>query len=331
MASSRATIRTVHVTVTNPLPTALAHYQAELLDCMDVDRECVIGDPARENIEGLGGFARVRRGAQLVGSRLRVRPESDVHLVLWPAFGYLDAVTWSSLARRQHVAMVIHDIEPLRQQFGHSRAARTMFAHAVGSGSFSVICHTHHAAGQLAELTGVTAHVLAHPMLTPKPALEQVSGPPVIRVLGQYKTARDLDVLEEIAAAPEGRRMRLEVWGRGWPQVPGWRTFPGFLSEHEFSAAVRTSRAIVLPYGSYYQSGVMVRAAENGVPVVGIDHPQIRGLYGHDWTGIAADGEPWHEALWRSISADDVIDRVTAAHDWIRVQWNRYTDTGLTL
>ncbi len=313
----------MHATVSNPLPVALAHYQAELLDCLAGEAE-LVGDPSHEGIEGLCGARKVQRGLTLVADRLRAQP-SDAHLVLWPAFGYWDALTWVPLARKQPVVMVIHDVEPLRAQFGHSRAAQASFRSAVRLGDLRVVCHTEGAAERLQELAGVRAEVIPHPMLTPECPPSTRDTRPLVRVLGQHKTCRDLEVLQQLADEDAGDEFDLEVWGRGWPDLPGWRVRSGFVDETTFSGLVTTSDVLVMPYRNYWQSGVTVRAAEACRPVVGWDHDQLRFLYGENWAGAVPRGGSWLDAVRRAIAArSEVTASVNSAHDAVRSAWQGF-------
>jgi hypothetical protein len=328
----------VRVTLTNPLPAALAHYEAELRDCLGHLQPTALGSPRSEGVEGFSGLRRIGRGLGLVGRRLKP-PGSDVHLVLWPALGYYDPLTWSLAARRQPVVLVMHDIEPLRPGFGYSPAAHRAFAAATRAGRIRVVCHTQQAADLLGRLTGVVATVVPHPMLTPRPASRATGGGrPVLRVLGQYKEARDLEVLEAMAReagvpgrdAPGSARgqpagVELEIWGRGWPEVPGWHVHPEFIDEAAFTRLATTASAVVLPYLHYWQSGVMVRAAESCVPVVGVAHPQVRFLYGDRWPGTVGEDGSWLAAAHRAIAAGGVVaDRVRSAHEEVRAGWTDF-------
>ncbi|MGB7979922.1 MAG: hypothetical protein WCF36_03900 [Candidatus Nanopelagicales bacterium] len=315
----------MRATVTNPLPDALAHYQAELLDCLADEAE-LVGDPCHEGIEGLHGPQKAHRALSLLADRLR--PErSDVHLVLWPAFGYWDAMTWVPMARRQPVVLVIHDVEPLRAQFGHSRAAQASFRAATRLGDLRIVCHTEGAADRLEELVGVRADVIPHPMLTPAAPPTRRDERPLVRVLGQHKTRRDLEVLTQLADEDSADEFDLEVWGRGWPDLPGWRVRSGFVAEPAFHRLVTSSDVLVMPYQNYWQSGVAVRAAEACRPVVGWDHDQLRFLYGEHWPGAVPRGGSWLDAVRRAITARaEVTTSVHTAHGAVRSAWRGFVE-----
>lgn len=317
----------MHVTLTNPLPEALAHYEAELRDCLADYDPTVVGTPHLESVEGFRGWERVARGLSLVARRMHT-PGSDVHVVIWPALGYFDALTWVLSGSRQRVVLIMHDIDPLHPHFGYSRGAHAAFRAAVQAGRITVACHTHAAAGRLAELTGVQAHVVPHPMLPPDPDLWQPHREkPVLRVLGRHKTARDPELLASMAQEDRYGEFDFEIWGSGWPEVPGWQVQPDFFDESTFSRLVSTSSAVTIPYREYSQSGVMVRAAESCVPVVGLDHPQMRFLYGEDWPGLVPGEVSWLAAARRAIRAERAVAAsAQRAHDEVRAQWQAFME-----
>jgi hypothetical protein len=86
--------------------------------------------------------------------------------------------------------------------------------------------------------------------------------------VGQYKKDRDLVALAQIAAGLDGLA-RFEVFGRGWPDVEGWKVVPGFVEEERLSELIAGSAVIVIPYKTFFQSGIAIRSLELGVPAVG--------------------------------------------------------------
>ena len=113
------------VGLVNPLPRALAHYQAALATTLQASGAEV--SLQRSVSVELGGnrVAKACAVAAAIHER-RSRPSRDVDklLVLWPAFGYLDLALWNT--RGTDSAVIIHDPLPLRPQFGLSRASATM-------------------------------------------------------------------------------------------------------------------------------------------------------------------------------------------------------------
>lgn len=306
-----------HLSVVNPLPRALRHYAEAILAMFP---GAVVHD--RLGIEGRSGVTRALLALIVPITRLLARyPAGDV-LVIWPAFGYWDTVTWWWTARRRTVHIVMHDISPLRRQFGYTTRAHRAFARSVRSSKIRVLCHTQGAADELRELTGISADVLPHPI-----AEGTVEAPErtTVRVLGQYKEARSLDALTAIASEAPG--FVLEVHGRGWPDVEGWSVRDEFIPEEEFAHLVATATCIVLPYSRLYQSGVAVRGLESGTPVVAPHHEQISLLFGENWPGTVED-EDWAAAVRRAseVPRSAVLALRDRAISQARLEWISHFD-----
>ncbi|MFJ6162581.1 hypothetical protein ACIQGM_17060 [Pseudarthrobacter sp. NPDC092200] len=124
-----------------------------------------------------------------------------------------------------------------------------------------------------------------HPMLPPAGAAKdphlsgQCGKRPRIRVLGQYKADRDLDLLKSLANRL-GTKFDLDIVGRGWPSVEGWHVDARFVPEDELEELIVSSDTIVIPYKRFYQSGIAMRALEHGVPIVGRIGTSLEKLYG---------------------------------------------------
>lgn len=311
----------MRVVISNPLPRTLHHYGLELQHCLSAAGVDEIGSDGASSVEGLAGTSRAVRGLQILGERQRV-PDADLRVVAWPALGYFDAWSWVRGGRRGPLVLIVHDVEPLQRQFGYGRTARRAFRHAVLSGGLHVVCHTTEGGKRLRSLTAVDPSVVAHPMLPPVRSGRPAGARPVVRVLGQYKDARDLEVLVDLAQAKGSMVLDLEVWGRGWPAVPGWRVVEGFVDEARFAYLVASADVIAVPYAEYWQSGVMVRAAEAGIPVVGVPHPQLAFLFGDGWPGRVEPGGTWFEAVQRAMSARGAVhERAIRAHESTVESW----------
>ena len=279
--------------VVNPLPKTLSHYRDVLASSVGppvagarlIEPDIEVGDlPTPRRL-----LARVRALKALVVAALA----RDCVLVLWPSFGLADLAIWraSSLGARRLV--VVHDPVPLRRQVGYGRVGSRLGRW--GSRGVEVVAHTRLAARSLESNGIVVSHVLPHPALPPG-SRSKPPGRPVVRVLGQYKGSRDLAILEAISdvAPPD---WTLEILGRGWPPVAGWDVTDEFLSEAELREAFVSSSAILLPYKHYFQSGIVTRAYEEGVPVVAARHEFVASLYGDNWPGLVDSDDP---ASWRA-------------------------------
>ncbi|WP_407661938.1 glycosyltransferase [Mycolicibacterium chlorophenolicum] len=137
---------------------------------------------------------------------------------------------------------------------------------------------------------------------------------PVVLVLGQYKPARDLNVMSAIAPQLRANGWQPVVAGRGWPEVPGWRVINRFLSRNEFTELLDASAVLLLPYQHYFQSGVALRALECGIPVVGRETGFLRSVLGPDFNGAVQrwdDPSSWAFAVDRATA--DAAGQIAAA------------------
>lgn len=253
-----------HVVVVNPLQMALAHYADAFRDTARAagvsTTEISFPEPsaaADGRFRWLLRYIRALRRAAALAKRSGGRI-----VVLWPVLGYLDCLLGVLFAGR--VELVMHDPKPLVSARGYG-ALSTFIARLV-SARASLIVHSEAALAEVTSLGFRRVASINHPVMESLSTLH-IGGAPVVRVLGQYKTDRDLRMMETVAAAsPES--WTFEVCGRGWPTVPGWETDARFLEEEEFDMKIRTASAILVPYTRFYQSGVALRALEVGTPVV---------------------------------------------------------------
>jgi glycosyltransferase involved in cell wall biosynthesis len=89
------------------------------------------------------------------------------------------------------------------------------------------------------------------------------------------------------------------------------------MSEVEFAEELRRASALLLPYQHYFQSGVAIRAAELGVPVIGHRSPFLADLMGGDYPGFPPDdGDPdaWLTATRAVIDSDFDMAAVSLAY-----------------
>jgi hypothetical protein len=320
------------ILVVNPLQHTLAHYQTELLAILNQGDRFTIRVVETESGDGISGpFERVSVALRTVWARVSLAHSGRGRtvVVLWPIFGYFEPLTWIVLARRDTVQIVMHDPTPLRRSYGYSLLARTLFRAATRHPNIKIIYHTMH--GQLAGIreSGVQGTVLPHPII-PKSTRSVVCdrralNRPVVRVLGQYKETRSLKALALIADRAGGA-FQLEIHGRGWPRVNGWTVDDRFVPESEFDALISSSDCVVIPYDSFFQSGVAVRCLEAGVPVVAPLHEHVRQLYGEDWAGTVRHESDWYPALTRAlvVNADAIGQQHRCVAEVIAEAWRAY-------
>lgn len=316
------------LSVLNPMPSILYHYERELVsqfDLLGVSHEF----RSSGNIDA--GFSRRKRAASQLRSLAEVALSSDPSLVLWPSFGYWDAVLCR--ASRGPYFVIVHDATPLRAQFGMSARVGRLVGRALEERQNGrIIVHSHRSFRVLREMGWPEARVLAHPMLSPRGADVGMSGRPRCVVFGQYKPSRAVSMLS-------GLRSRLPDWdleivGRGWPTIDGWKIDDRFVPEADVNRLVGSATVILIPYQEFFQSGVMVRAAELAVPVVTVRHEQTEMLYGTDWPGIVDGAVPASvaEAIRAAARMDRaaVLGRVRRAHSRVLEEWHSWaSDVGL--
>lgn len=276
------------VIVVNPLGGALDHYTTALRQhLMDAGVEAEVRSIDEPSIAGTSRLTWLMRYVGLLGSageRSRQRRGQVRVLVTWPVLGFWDLLLVKLLCGSSGL-VVYHDPKPLVRSIG-SGAGVSGLVRLVRNRPGTLV-HSKEAAQAMEDLglaDGLT--LAAHPVLGARLARE--AGPPDdsrsglcprVRVLGQYKQDRDIDLLESLAAKV-GPDCDFEIVGRGWPTVKGWRVDSRFVSEDELDHLITTSAALIIPYKRFYQSGIAIRALELSVPVVGRAETSLRDLYG---------------------------------------------------
>jgi hypothetical protein len=298
----------------DPIPRALEHYRGELRDVMAA---CgvVMNDQASPGIErSPGGPSTARRAGRVLSWRIRTRKATGDTVVLFPAFGLADPVTW--LGRRSSVWLVVHDPLPVARQFGTGRLAARLGRLGVDR-KVRILVHSEPAADVLRQ-HGWAVELLPHPLRRPatgEPVADGEGAGPVT-VLGQWKPARSLEPLRQFSAvtAWDGRR---QVVGRGWPAVPGWSVDSRFVDEGELDDRIAAAACVLLPYERYFQSGIAVRCLESGAPVVGARHPFLEALFGETWPGLV-DDDDWIAAAERVAAVPAATVLALRADYWRR-------------
>ncbi|WP_461172271.1 glycosyltransferase [Arthrobacter sp. Z1-9] len=321
----------------NPLGGALAHYTEALTKTLQASGVVVrlhsIEEPSvsgQSRWRWLGDYLRL-----LVQAKKSSRAEHTRTLVVWPVLGFFDLVIVGLLSGSR-ATVVYHDPKPLVRAAGSDPlSARLVFRlprlpH--------VVVHSEAAANAMKSLGfRSTMHLLAHPMFppaTPKRAVgDRATERPVVRVLGQFKRDRDLGALESLARELRSE-VDLEIVGRGWPELEGWKVDARFVSEQELDDLVQSSDAIVIPYLRFYQSGIAIRALEANTPVVGRAATSLADLYGqeskllvreHPQTGIV-EAHAWAEAVRFAVAdgREESIRAALAYHAAAVSQWKAW-------
>lgn len=318
--------RQMRIGILNPLPFALGHYTHVLGQLLRIAGASV------DNVGTVGierGHRQLSRSQTAVAAfkaRRDVRryQEFDRLLVAWPAFGYLEMAMWPrEFAGR--ISIVIHDPLPLRRQFGLSPVSAGLAARLSPS-EMDIVTHSTAAAAALKRFGFDGVRMLPLPMNKPVLGWNRSS---TVLVLGQYKTARDIDLL--VALAPELHDSGFDtvIMGRDWPNVSGWRIHSQFLSEEDFERELRAAACVILPYRRLFQSDVAVRAAEFGVPVVGPAVSNLSDLFGTDWAGLVPPDTSARDWLGRistvaRLSPEVVLGRSADAYAVCVREWAKW-------
>jgi glycosyltransferase involved in cell wall biosynthesis len=302
------------ITIVNPLGGTLAHYTSALQKTLDKGGRQVnvvsIMEPSASGVTRaawLFAYVRAVRGirkeAKSSGShRLRV-------IVTWPVLGWLDALMLSLLLpRTATAALVVHDPVPLVKALGYSRASAR--AAALLARKVTPLVHS---TAALADLPpgrlSSSARLVLHPIQEERTRQTRLSTSTAttVRVLGQYKPDRDVEIMTALARKSGLADVSLEVVGRGWPAVPGWTIDDRFVPEEELDRLIESSSAVLIPYHRFYQSGIAVRALELGTPVVGPRDSSLQDLFEGADDLLVAAGEaslPARAGAWeKSIRA----------------------------
>jgi len=315
----------------NPLPTNLFAYEAALVETVDeIGAEPVVLNAA--GIEGAPSLGHKATQAlahvQALGVARR-RRDLDVVVNLWPAFGYLD-LALSSLVGTTPTWTIVHDPVPITSQHGAGSVARRLARLAVGRRHTGVLAHSQGAEDVLRRLDIGPVTRVGHPMETRPAGLNgsKVDRDGSVLVLGQFKPARDLALLERLGRSLAARDRRGVIRGRGWPSIAGWETIEGFIAEEDFDTHLAQAGCLILPYDRYYQSGVALRAMRVGTPVVGRRHDFLEQHWGHDWPGLvdhsaSDDVTAWSEAIDRveQLTRADVAAAYDASRAKVVAEW----------
>jgi hypothetical protein len=209
----------------------------------------------------------------------------------------------------------MHDPQPLVDAVGYSSFARKL-AQLAGS-RVEIITHSSAAASVVRVDTPKLGHqTVAHPILEPTDRGFARQGLPIVQVFGQFKPDRDTEALAEIARSLHGRAL-FRIDGRGWPEVVGWTVSSRFVPESEIDALIADSTVLVIPYRRFFQSGVAIRALEQGVSIVGPRNSSLSDLLGKESACLTDVGvqDSWSTAVASAIDSRDKVEN-TMGRDW---------------
>lgn len=295
-----------HWTTYNPLPSALHHYEREIEHTFSMLR---LTPPTvvQLHAEGVSGRRKVTALVRHILTARKLATSGKNVLVLWPLLGWWEILLWSSPASR--VNIVVHDPRPLRRQIGLGKTAARVARVVPTRISPVTIFHSRRARDHAVEDIGnIRFAVVPHPV---KPCLADDDGKSngtravadsAIRVgvFGQWKPARDIQLLAELSPMLAEHRMVGQIAGRGWPEIDGWDVTSEFLPEADVSNRIQGVQVVLIPYLDYYQSGIAIRSVELGTHLVGVRNDFLESLLGSNYPGLlepSASVGDWMQAI----------------------------------
>lgn len=311
------------LTVANPLPNALYHYTKELRETLERIDVNMIVDTRIPTIEGVSILGKCR----YLCDRLKPLPSVEPYLSLWPAFGLLEP--WLFHRNSKTVGIVFHDPLPLRKQFGFGHISRAL-ARSFRTVDIKVVDHSPSAREALHTLFPRAIQVsLMHPILSQQCFYNKPKS--TVLVAGQYKPVRNLDLLSELGPLLRNLGLETRIVGRGWPNnIKGWEVTSRFLAEDELSLELAQAAVVIIPYTHFFQSGIMIRALEQGTLSVSSDTSFTRQVFGNSPINVL---EPNSVSAWISaiqVAVDSPQTFATKAFQEYRTNCDTSWKSGLS-
>ncbi|TDO08283.1 glycosyltransferase involved in cell wall biosynthesis [Mycobacterium sp. BK086] len=279
--------RSPSVRIYSPLHKVSEHFVERLIESMDSRGVPTVRLASRDGEVGGDKLAKARALGAHVWNVRRYVASGGPNVVAWPLLGWWEMPLWRHRAHETLIAM--HDPEPLVTQNGLTAQAAERAARLCGSAWPHLVTMSPEAHVIATKYFGEDrVHLAPHPMRAPDLSVVRPAKDTVL-VLGQYKPARDLDVMAAIAPTLRAGGWQPTVAGRGWPAIPGWRVIDGFLPEDEFKQLLASAAVVLLPYRYYFQSGVALRGLEAGVPIVGRRTGFLTSVLGAEFPGGVDD------------------------------------------
>lgn len=303
------------VRIYNPLHNVLANFVNSLTETFRAGGVSTVQLSSVDGEVGGAGGAKVAALASHVWKVRRHVQSGGPNVVAWPLLGWWDAPLWRHGGNKTFIVM--HDPEPLALQDGLTAQAASRASRLSGRNGPHMITmspEAHAIVGRYFSPDRV--HLLPLPMKHPR-AVPLGSESRSVLVLGQYKPARDLDVMKAIGPVLRAAGWIPTVAGRGWPALPGWHVVDRFLSDLEFKDMLSAAACVLVPYRHYFQSEVSVRALEVGVPVVGRQTGFMTSVLGVGFPGAVEDWDDpqsWLQALQAATSGRSAQMSAAAAY-----------------
>lgn len=311
LAATALAMQPEGVIIVNPLGGALRHYtnalHQHLVDAGIPAQVLSIEEPSLSGRHRLAWLLEYVELLGRAGWHARRRSVPSRILVTWPVLGFWDLLLVKVMCGSSSW-VVYHDPKPLVRSTGSGRAVSALMRKLKSRPG--TLVHSEEAAEAMRGRGLGALTIVRHPVLPPsteRPSAHNgwhgLAHRPRIRVLGQFKRDRDLDLLESLAQHL-GAAYDCEIIGRGWPAVKGWMVDARFVPEDELDQLIAGSAVILIPYKRFFQSGIAIRALEHAVPVVGRSETSLGDLFGpesrlliSEQSGSAGDVDAWLKAI----------------------------------
>jgi glycosyltransferase involved in cell wall biosynthesis len=255
---------------------------------------------------------------EIAGQVRRLRPDI-VHFQA-PINRRFDHIFLRRLAGTARLVWTAHDVLPFEGTPRDKRRLRRIYRLVD-----EVIVHTEPARQAIHEFAGVDAHVVEHlvPPVEPTPQEDarRVLGLPVeeriLSALGFVRGYKGYSLLADVWDAlgddapllfllgePDGTKGTRDVLER-LAQSPRAIARPGYATERDLHLAVAASDALLLPYVTSSDSGLLHLARAYRVPVIASDAPQLAAAVRASKAGVVLPREvdSWKEAVQGALPA----------------------------
>jgi glycosyltransferase involved in cell wall biosynthesis len=242
------------------------------------------------------------------------RLQPDVVHVQAPINRRFDHIFLRRLAGSARLVWTAHDVLPLEGTKRDERRFRRIYRLVD-----EVIVHTEPARQTLRDLAGVDAHVIALSVPSvqkasqedARRALELPAGERIFSALGFVRGYKGYSLLADVWDAlgddapillllgePDGTTGTRDVLAR-LAQSPRAIVRLGYAEEEDLHLAVAASDALLLPYVTASDSGLLHLARAHGVPVIASDAPQLAASVRASKAGLVLprDVDSWKEAV----------------------------------
>lgn len=314
------------VFIANPLPKTLGHFVHELeetLNRIDVPSSTF---PFMKVEGATSWLQKTHLLVNAVRNVRSIRGCSDTVITVWPSLGLLDARLLRN--KRRNSLLIIHDPIPIRPQLGYGRISKLLTRKPVPASPI-ILSHSDDASAVLHDVLPGYLHLqLPHPIKSNQDTSRKMGAKErTVVVAGQFKPERNIKLLRDIGPRLQQIDAIGKIFGRGWPEIPGWEVESRFLSENELDGVLSAASAILIPYNRYYQSGIAIRALELGTMSISSPNSFAYDLLGPSGVVPTNDPDAWLRAIENVINSPELSATVFEQYrKKVDIAWKDFFD-----